>query len=1147
MSTPKKFTKSTSNPNENTKKPPPTKGQEPTNAKDSGPSMFPSTPFQKFLISHMHKKTEPSDTITNTRISGGSYTIPETEYANFLNLYYHHVFVENNHEYLTERQYKDKGPIAIDFDFQFAKDVKKRQYTDDHITEILNAYLEVLATVYQLVNPNDDCDDDDDEEDSDGDDEREDDCEKSQVSSLSEDEEATAVLGMQKPDSGKRKQKPKHNLPTVFEIYVFEKPNVNTMFSESKGIVKDGLHFIFGINSDALTKEIIRERIMPKLQPILGDIGLTNSMDSVVDAGVAKCTTAWTLTGSRKPQHEAYELTQWYEVGISKERACFVLKDKKQASDMVFPRDLGKLSVRNCQHPELYFRTDFANLRMEMISKKEEAKLMAETQDQNTGINGMANFIQAQGAANGLRGLGLIPGNKGLMTVGIPEQNILAVRNMEQLEALTFQFLDNLRLAQTPEAYELLEAHDYTMSLPATYYETGSHNNRIKVCWALHNISPALLIVWIRFFYQRSVKDFSRIQELVDDWNKTDTNRTIPLSKGSIRHWAKHENQTGYENVRRNTIDFMIDQTIKTLTLSSLDTSSNNDSDKRTGDDDYGKAMVLYTMFKDEYVCVSPKNQIWYQFYGNRWHEIEGGTSLRLAISQDLRPMYINKAKRFKEQLSRIDPDHADYKMKKKLVEMVLEMAAKMGQTSHKKHIMIEAADLFYVRDFMEKLDTKPYLMCCNNGVMDFSENRFRRGYPEDYISKCTGLDYIALSPPPPRAVSSNAQHNQTNSVNRNQKPIPENKLAIMEEIREFMRQLFPQPELCAYMWEHLASIMIGDIVLTQSLHIYLGKGRNGKSTLVDGLMAAILGSYKVVLPVSFYTTERSKQGSASPEIVKLMGARLACSPEPSKGEHLIEGPMKQLTSGIDMMSGRALFKDLVEFRPQCHPVICANNLPSVQATDEGTWRRIKIVEFLSYFTEKPEHGNPFRPHQFLLVANFDKKIEEWKEIFLAMLIEIAMETGGKVRSCEMVERASNEYRAKQDVISEFITELVVPDIRSKVTKAEVQQHFNTWYRSAYGMTNLPPITDVHESLDRHFGNYNRAQKGWLGVKLVPDKMLSSSGVADVFEPQDQDKQDQEPQEEEDKVSEPISQTHQKAEVEEPVVIVKKKMIKKKV
>lgn len=1084
MSTPKKFIKST---NESSMK---KTGKTENVTKE--PSLFPSTPFQKFLINHLHKKTESSDTITNTRISGGSYTIPDTEYTNFLNLYYQHVFIENNHEYLTERQYKDKGPIAIDFDFQFDKDVKKRQYTEEHIMQTLSAYLEVLATVYQLVNPNE-CEDDD-EEDDDDENDRDDEQEKSQVSSLS-DEEATAVLGMQIPDTKKQNRK----LQKVFDIYVFEKPNVNTMFSESKGIVKDGLHFIIGINSDALTKELIRDRILQKLPNLLGDIGLTNSMDSVVDAGVAKCTTAWTLTGSRKPQHEAYELTQWYEVGISKEKACFVLSDKKTISDMVFPRDLAKLSVRYCQHPELYFRNDFANLRMEMISKKEEAKMMAESQqDQNGGVS---NFLQAQ-SGNGLRGLGLISGNKGLITVGIPEQNILAIRNMEQLESLTFQFLDNLRMAQTPEAYELLEAHDYTMSLPATYYETGSHNNRIKVCWALHNISSALLIVWIRFFYQRSVKDFSRISELVDEWNKTDINRSIPLSKGSIRHWSKQENQTGYENVRRNSIDFQIDQTIKTLTLNSLDTSSNTDADKRTGDDDFGKALVLYTMFKDEFKCVSPKHQIWYQFYGNYWHEIEGGTTLRLAISQELRPMYIQKAKKFKEQLSRIDPENPDYKMKKKLVEMVLEMAAKMGKTSDKKHIMTEASDLFYDREFMEKLDTKPYLLCCKNGVMDFSENRFRRGYPEDYISKCTGLDYIPLCPPPPRALSSNMPHVNVKTIKIT---IPEHKLAIMEEIREFMRQLFPQPELYHYMWDHLSSMMIGDIVLTQSLHIYLGKGRNGKSTLVDGLLAAILGSYKVVLPVSFYTTERSKQGSASPEIVRLMGARLACSPEPSKGEHLIEGPMKQLTSGIDMMSGRALFKDLVEFRPQCHPVICANNLPSVQATDEGTWRRIKIVNFESYFTEKPEHGNPFRPYQFQLVANFDKKIEEWKEIFLAMLIEKAMETGGKVRSCEMVERASNEYRAKQDVISEFITEMVVPDIHAKITKAEVQQHFNTWYRGAYGITNIPPITDVHESLDRHFGNYNRPQKGWLGVKLVPDKLLTP-GVTEMFEPETDDR-----------------------------------------
>jgi hypothetical protein len=221
-------------------------------------------------------------------------------------------------------------------------------------------------------------------------------------------------------------------------------------------------------------------------------------------------------------------------------------------------------------------------------------------------------------------------------------------------------------MMQTPEAYELIETYEYTMSLPPSFYETGSHNNRIKVCWALRNISPALLIVWIRFFFKRTAKEFRRIPELVDEWNKTDVRRSVPLTKGSIRHWAKQENPAEYEKTRHNTIDFHIDQTIKTLTLNSLE-MGDADSNKRTGDDDYGKAYVLYQMFKDEYVCISPKHHIWYQFYDHYWHEVEAGTPLRRAISEELRQMYIQKAKKFKDQLSKIDPDHPDYKMKKKL------------------------------------------------------------------------------------------------------------------------------------------------------------------------------------------------------------------------------------------------------------------------------------------------------------------------------------------------------------------------------------------------------------------------------------------------------------------------------------------------
>ena len=37
------------------------------------------------------------------------------------------------------------------------------------------------------------------------------------------------------------------------------------------------------------------------------------------------------------------------------------------------------------------------------------------------------------------------------------------------------------------------------------------------------------------------------------------------------------------------------------------------------------------------------------------------------------------------------------------------------------------------------------------------------------------------------------------------------------------MRQLFPEPELCEYVWNHLASCLIGDTALNQCLH-YLKK-----------------------------------------------------------------------------------------------------------------------------------------------------------------------------------------------------------------------------------------------------------------------------------------------------------------------------------
>ena len=129
------------------------------------------------------------------------------------------------------------------------------------------------------------------------------------------------------------------------------------------------------------------------------------------------------------------------------------------------------------------------------------------------------------------------------------------------------------------------------------------------------------------------------------------------------------------------------------------------------------------------------------------------------------------------------------------------------------------------------------------NGIVDFKAKTFRKGTPEDYVSRCTNINYVELN---------------------------ESHVEIQNEIKEFMKQLFPEPELCKYMWHHLASTLIGTSA-NQTFNMYHGHGQNGKSVLIN-LMEKVLGDYKGDVPVSLITGVRANVGGLSPEIVQLKG-----------------------------------------------------------------------------------------------------------------------------------------------------------------------------------------------------------------------------------------------------------------------------------
>jgi P4 family phage/plasmid primase-like protien len=613
-----------------------------------------------------------------------------------------------------------------------------------------------------------------------------------------------------------------------------------------------------------------------------------------------------------------------------------------------------------------------------------------------------------------------------------------AINNMEQLDRKIEDLFADVR----PVDYELKETHSYVMILPESFYGPGSFSKWIRVGWALKNTSEKLFLTWVKFSSQSSEFSFDQIPDMYEQWQKFEYKNEDALTHRSIMYWAKNNATTEkYNTVRKDTIEYFINQTIQTST-------------------EFDFANVLYNIFKDKFVCASIKGSLWYQYRGQKWEEIDSGSTLRILISKDMHDIYCLRCNEIVERMHTLDQADQRYDVLRKQTNKLAEICVWLKKTGWKNNIMREAQELFYDRDFMNKLDQNPYLLCFNNGVIDFKSGIFRKGQPDDYISMCTNIDYVPYEP-----------NNQKFSK-------------IMDEVNEFMEQLFPDVELRRYMWDHLASCLIGTNE-NQTFNIYTGSGANGKSKLVD-LISKCLGDYKGTVPLTLITQKRASIGSTSSEIIQLKGKRLAVMQEPSKGDQINEGIMKEITGG-DPIQGRALFKDSVTFTPQFKLVVCTNVLFDINTNDDGTWRRIRICDFMSKFNEAPyENEDKFPksnfPYQYLIDKKIDEKFTLWAPVLASMLVNIVYETEGRVNDVKIVTAVSDKYREGQDYLTEFAKEKISRKRDKSIKKTEIMEEFKKWYIMQYGRNNIPNGKEITDYMNKQYGKCNRGK--WYNVEI---------------------------------------------------------------
>ena len=983
-----------------------------------------------FLEEHRCAK---GTTYSHTSMSAplGSFFIKANELDYFYQLY-EIALVNKKNLHITEK-HDDIGPLLVDLDFRYNIEVSKRVHTQEHIEQIVELYISEICDIFEI-------------------------------------------------------------LPTDKRLtcFVFEREKAYI----SNNMTKDGIHIMFPhIICKPTEQYIIRENIIggKKITNILANLPLKNKISEVVDRAIIEVN-PWLMFGSKKPNCEPYKLTY------------------------IFNGQMKNINLDEYEFKENNFAKFFS------IRNKKESDLIP---IKNTKLD------------------------------------IVELYNSKKKPVKAkVSYKINYDIEQIKEFISLLNPS-----------RADNYTEWVQIGWALHNIDPnseELLDIWIEFS-----KNSSKFKEgeCEKEWERS---KTGGLTIRSIYHWARNDNPKAYENIMSNDIKKLIVATTK---------DANN----------YDVAKVLFTMFQYDFKYSGSE---WYVFKNHVWSKESDGYSVRTKISNDLRVEYIKLITEYNKINSHDGITEEEKEENKKKSKTIYDITNKLGQTAFKDCIMKECKELFYDKDFVNKLDSNPYLIGFTNGIYDLQKGELRAGNPEDYVEMNTDIEKIEFNkgneywPDLQHFINTvfvdgevrnyfltylssclqgvnaeekfrywtgvgchsintditmydstvkKVQHIVLGDILMGDDGTPRNVLELkcgfgkMYEFNGYGFQSFIVNEdhilcLCLsgsstdqnktkreyieisvrdfldlpvedkkilylynkrrFMFDFTVRQVDDDYFYGFELdgnHCYqmgnsiITHNSNGKSKILE-LFTHSFGQYTYKFPITMLTGKRAASNACTPEIVGSKGKRFGYFEEPSEGEKINAGFLKELTGG-DKIKARGLHKDPIEFKPQFKLTLLCNDMPEAPANDSGIWRRLEVIEFKSRFCE-----NPKEPHEYPIDKNLSEKLKNWKELFMALLLDIYYvqykKNGMKVPS-EIV-KYTLEFQKQCDLYTDFIMDNIedTKNNANTVDIGELYDEFKVWYEDAFSNLKYPSKIDFRKYLIAKYGKKRVTTKEIKGFQF---------------------------------------------------------------
>lgn len=942
--------------------------------------------FEQFLSDHRTDSTGASHTSIDPN---GAYDIAEGELEQFFEMYVNYAIVNNGSVNITERQCL-YGPILVDVDLKYTFDSGTEIVNRDFPDATMRRHTEfhIKSIIYHYFNS------------------------------------ARRYLCL---DDTRR------NI-----VLVFHRPNAYI----KDGIIKDGIHMIFPeIVCDKYVRHMIYNDVITALSvdgvftdTVSEDVQLKGLIDRVPNSIIDKAVVSrnnWTLYGSRKKETLPYKLTHIYSITSPihnssdtlnpTEFYCSNIISERNRFDQYSEHNLPKyLSVRGkCAKDAVHYISSTVKQKVNEWYKNTEGvkritidKPVDHNKEQIVDISPqtvkgkvLPNVSNSASVALSLLAKGASPLVTAIVTNKV---------SMSEVSALVGMLSDE-------RAY--------------------THDTWIRVGWCLYALSNGTNEYFPLFveFSAKANKESRTEDACTVLWNKSKLTDN-PIGIGSLRYWARDDNPEKYKAYKRNSI-------FETL-----------DSDEYCNCLDVDIANVVYMLYEGRFICASITKQkngsVWYEFRGHKWIEIDAGHTLNSMLSTEVYDLIVYMAKRFNAKATEMEI--TDEPKQKGITSYYISRrdsfnaAAKKLKTSNgKSAVMRELALKFYKEKFEDTLNTNPYLICFNNGVYDLKTLEFRHGCYDDYISLCTGVDYIPFE----------------DLLKTTDGDI------VLRKIERFISQIMPDKKEREYLKIFLGSVIRG--VQPEKFYIFTGSGGNGKTILIT-LLSYALGEYQCEASPSLLQNGRVSSEKANPDIIALKGRRNVPILEPDDTRELNVNYMKFLV-GNDKIIARGLFKECESFYLQCCFMMICNNmpiLPASAANDGGTWRRIEVLGFNSKFVDNPSDDPTLQ--EFKIDNDLRDDIKSWGAYFASYLVEqhrrFVEEYKCRIPTPQSVKNKTTEYQKDNDCIYSYNSEHIVKGSSTDCVKInDYISYFSDWYRDEYN-TRAPTKKAVKDYFAKFYG-----------------------------------------------------------------------------